>query len=373
MLMMTIYELDTPALLIDLDRMERNLDRLADYSRAHRLRLRPHTKTHKLPELARMQMEKGAVGITVAKTGEAEVMSEGGLENILIAYPIVGAEKAARVAALARVRAVTVSLDSPEAAESLSTAAAKAGAGLDILVEIDTGFHRCGVPPAADSSGELPVVKLARQVASLPGLRFAGIMFYPGHVKVRPSEQGPLLEAQNTILDETAQALDRAGLPCPIVSGGSTPSWANSHRMPQVTEIRPGTYIFNDRNTVYLGAASPDDCALTVLVTIVSTAVDRQLIVDGGSKTFSSDLHVAGREQGYGEVLGRPDLLLEAMTEEHGHVAAPEGLRGLRVGDRLRMVMNHACAATHLHERVYLHRGEEVVDCLRVAGRGKLR
>lgn len=371
--MANIYELDTPALLIDLDRVERNLERLADYSRTHRLRLRPHTKTHKLPELARMQVERGAVGITVAKAGEAEVMSAGGLDNILIAYPIVGAEKAARVAALAQARAVTVALDSPEAAESLSAAAHKASASLDILVEIDTGFHRCGVPPVASAAGELPAVKLARHVASLPGLRFAGIMFYPGHVKVRPAEQGPLLGAQNAILDETAQALDRAGLPWPIVSGGSTPSWANSHLMPLVNEIRPGTYIFNDRNTVYLEAASPEDCALTVLVTIVSTAVDRQLIVDGGSKTFSSDLHVAGHEYGYGEVQGRPDLLLKAMTEEHGHVAAPEGLRGLRVGERLRVVMNHACATTHLHERVYLHRGEEVVDCLRVAGRGKLQ
>jgi D-serine deaminase-like pyridoxal phosphate-dependent protein len=192
-------------------------------------------------------------------------------------------------------------------------------------------------------------------------------------VKVRPEQQAPLMAAQNEILERALEALERAGLACAVVSGGSTPSWANSHLMPRVNEIRPGTYIFNDRNTVYLGAARPEDCALSVLVTVVSTAVDKQLIIDGGSKTFSSDPHVAGTEYGFGEVLGRPDLLLTAMTEEHGHVAAPHGLKGLRVGDRLRLVMNHACACMHLHEQAYLHRGEEVAECCRVAGRGKLQ
>ncbi len=370
---MKVYDLDTPAVLIDIDRVERNLARIANYCRQNRLALRPHTKTHKLPELAHLQLKHGASGITVAKVGEAEVMAAAGIDDILIAYPVVGPSKAARVAELAKDRRITLSLDSEEAAAGLSRAAGAAGTSLDILVEIDTGFHRCGVAPVARMGGSLLVVELARKIQSMPGLRFAGIMFYPGHVRVRPAEQTPALAAQNSIIEEALDALARAGIACPVVSGGSTPTWSNSHLMPRVTEIRSGTYIFNDRNTVHVQAAGWDDCAHSVLVTVASTAVDRQMIVDGGSKTFSSDLHMAGRERGYGEVLGRPDLVMKAMSEEHGHVAAPEGLKGLRVGDKVRMLVNHVCACQHLHETVYLHRGEEVIDCLKVAGRGKLQ
>lgn len=370
---MTIYELDTPALLIDLDRVERNVERMAEYCREHALRLRPHTKTHKLPPLARLQVERGAWGVTVAKVGEAEVMAAGAIENILIAYPVLGAEKADRVARLARSCAITVALDSAESAEALSAAAQSAGTRLDILVEIDTGFHRCGVPPGKDETGNYPVVGLARTVASLPGLRFAGLMFYPGHVQVPPDRQAELLAPQNEMIEEALFQLEHAGLACELVSGGSTPTRFNSHTMARVNEIRPGTYIFNDRNTVYLGAAAPEDCALTVLVTVVSTAVDRQIIADGGSKTFSSDQHMGGPDQGYGEVLGRPDLLLARLSEEHGHISAPEGRSGIRVGDRIRILMNHACACMHLHEQVYLHRDDEVIACYRVEGRGKLK
>ncbi len=372
---MRIDELDTPALLIDLDRVERNVKKLADYCRRHTLRLRPHTKTHKLPELARMQVENGAWGVTVAKVGEAEVMAQGGLANILIAYPVLGADKTERVAALARSCAVTVALDSRESADALSAAAHAAGITLDILVEVDTGFHRCGVPAAGPPGrdGAAEVVRLARAVAALPGLRFAGLLFYPGHIQMEPAQQAPALQQQNELLEQTVAALEGQGLPCEIVSGGSTPTRFNSHLMPRLTEIRPGTYIFNDRNTVHLKAAEPDECALSVLVTVASAAVQRQIIVDGGSKTFSSDRHLGGPERGYGEILGRPDLLLTGLSEEHGHVAAPEGRGGIRVGDRLRVIMNHACACMHLHEHVYLHRGGEVVACYRVAGRGKLQ
>lgn len=370
---MKIQELDTPALLIDLDRVERNLDRLADYCRQHRLRLRPHIKTHKLPELARMQVERGAWGITVAKVGEAEVMATGGLDNILIAYSVLGPAKAGRVAALARERAISVALDSREAAEAVSAAAAAAGVTLDVLVEIDTGFHRCGVPFGGEEADAAALMNLARAIASVPGLRFAGIMSYPGHIIVEPARQAELLREQNEILGRAVAVLESNGLDCEVVSGGSTPTRFNSHLMPRLTEVRCGTYIFNDRNTVHMKAALPEECALSVLVTVASTAVERQIIVDGGSKTFSSDRHLAGAEMGYGEVLGRPDLLLTGLSEEHGWIAAPEGRGAIRVGDRLRILMNHACACVHLHEQAYAHRGDEVVACYRVAARGKLQ
>jgi len=370
---MKIHELDTPALLIDLDRVERNLARVADYCRQHKLKLRPHIKTHKIPELARMQVERGAWGITVAKVGEAEAMAQGGVDNILVAYPVLGPSKAARLAALARNCAVSVALDSRESAEALSAAAAAAGVILNILVEIDTGFHRCGLSFTKEKADAAALVELARAVASLPGLRFAGLMCYPGHIMVEPAQQPDLLREQNELLQKAVAALESHGLRCEVVSGGSTPTRFLSHLVPRLTEIRPGTYIFNDRNTVHLKAAQPEECALSVMVTVVSTAVDRQIVADGGSKTFSSDRHLGGGELGYGEVLGRPDLRLTSLSEEHGWIAAPEGRGDIRVGDRLRILMNHACACMHLHEFAYTHRGEEVVGCYRVAARGKLQ
>ena len=362
---MRIDELDTPALLIDIDRVERNVKRLAAYCREHNLKLRPHTKTHKLPELSRLQVENGAWGITVAKVGEAEVMAQGGLDNILIAYPLLGGAKAQRLAALARGRRITVGLDSRESAESVAEAARAAGTPIDVLVEIDTGFHRCGVTVA-----ELPA--LARAVAAMDGLRFAGIMFYPGHLHIGPEQQPPAMALQNSIVEEALAALKRDGIECGIVSGGSTPTWYNSHLIRGMTEIRSGTYIYNDRNTVYMGAAEMDDCALTVLCTVVSTAVPERIMLDGGSKTLSSDGHLGGAAMGYGEIFGRPDLVVAKLNEEHGHIVARDR-HGIATGDKVRVLMNHACACMHLHENVYLHRGDEVVGCYRVAGRGKLQ
>jgi D-serine deaminase-like pyridoxal phosphate-dependent protein len=364
---MKIQDLDTPALLIDAERMEKNLAEMAGYCRAHNLHLRPHVKTHKIPELARMQLESGAHGITVAKVSEAEVMADAGLDDILVAYPIVSPAKAERVAALARGCLISVALDSRESAECLSAACSAAGVAIGVLVELDAGFHRCGL-------ADLPaVVALASAVAALPGLRFAGLMVFPGQIKMPAAEQEPLLRAIDEQLGETIAALRSQGLNCEVVSGGSTPTASNCHLMPHLTEIRPGTYIFHDRNTVQLGAATLERCALSVLVAVVSTAVEGQLVVDGGSKTFSSDRHVAGNEMGYGEVVGRPDLLMTALTEEHGHVAAPQGLGGVKTGDKLRIVPNHCCTCMHLHENAYLHRGDEVVECYRVAARGKLQ
>lgn len=364
---MKIEELDTPALLIDVDRMGKNLAEMADYCRSHGLRLRPHVKTHKIPELARMQMESGAHGITVAKVSEAEVMAAAGLDNILIAYPIVSPAKAARVAALAREHLISVALDSREAAECLSAACSAAGVAIDVLVELDAGFHRCGLASLHE------VVDLAATVAALHGLQFAGLMFFPGQIKVPPAQQAQVLRTIDETLGEAIAVIESQGLHCEVVSGGSTPTAFSSHLLPHLTEIRPGTYIFHDRNTVHLGAAALDRCALSVLVTVVSAAIEKQLIVDGGSKTFSSDRHVAGAEMGYGEVLGRPDLVMTAMTEEHGHVAAPGGLGGVKIGDKLRIIPNHCCTCMHLHDYAYLHCGDEVVEYYPVAARGKLQ
>jgi D-serine deaminase-like pyridoxal phosphate-dependent protein len=363
---MLISELDTPALVVDLDVMERNLSRMADYCREHNLRLRPHTKTHKIPELARKQIESGAGGITVAKLDEAEVMIAAGLDDLLIAYPIVGPTKTARLARLAQRAKIAVSLDSEEAARGISAAVAERGASVGILVELDAGFGRCGVANESDA------LKLAQTVASLPGLNFQGLTFFPGHFGVPPEERALLRNQVNELLDRCVVAFDRADLPIKVMSGGSTPTRYESDRFHGVNEVRPGTYIFNDRNTVGVAAASLDDCALSVLVTVVSTSVTGRAVIDGGSKTFSSDRYQAEDGRGFGLIKEDPAAEIERFSEEHGHLNLAESDRKYTVGERLMVIPNHVCSTVNMHDEVYGVRGDQVETVWRVAARGKV-
>jgi D-serine deaminase-like pyridoxal phosphate-dependent protein len=364
---MRIEDLDTPALVVDLDILRQNLRRMADYCRQYGLRLRPHTKTHKIPEVARWQMEAGAVGITVAKVGEAEVMASAGLDDILIAYPVVGDAKLERLMALAAEKRMTVALDSPEALDGTANAAERAGMCVGLLVECDLGMGRCGVQTPEE------VIRLAQLAESRPGVHFEGILFYPGHIRTSPERQLPLLQSMNEKLQSLLDALAKAGLACGVVSGGSTPAAFNSHLLPGMNEIRPGTYVFNDRNTMELGACDLADCALRVLVTVVSTAVPGKAMVDGGSKTFSSDRLLNGTKEGFGWVVEEPGIQFASMTEEHGHLDVSQSERRLRVGDRLSIIPNHVCTCVNLHERIYFHRQGDILDELEIAGRGKLR
>ena len=364
---MLISELDTPALVVDLDVMERNLKQMADYCRRHNLRLRPHTKTHKIPELARKQIESGATGITVAKLSEAEVMIDAGLNDLLIAYPIVGPTKTARLATLAQRATITVSLDSAEAARGISAAVSERGISLGILVEIDVGFGRVGV------ANETEALKLAQTVSSLPGLNFQGLMFFPGQFCVEPEERAALRVQVNELLDRWVETFARAGLPIAVVSGGSTPSRYESDLFHGVNEVRPGTYIFNDRNTVGIAAAALDECALSVLVTVVSTSVSGHAVVDGGSKTFSSDRYQAEDERGFGLIKQDPAAEIERLSEEHGHVNVSRSDRRYTVGERLMIIPNHVCSTVNLHDEIYGVRGDEVETVWRVAARGMVR
>lgn len=363
---MTIHELDTPALLIDLDIMEANLRRVAGYARQHNFRLRPHTKTHKIPALGRRQIQLGAVGLTVAKVGEAEVMLDSGAPDLLVAYPIVGRSKLDRLAKVARSTSVTVALDSLAAAQQLSEAACAGGVTFGVLCEMDVGLGRVGVDPGP------ALVELARAVSALPNLVYTGITCYPGHIKSLDRDG----EAQIAALSETIQSsvdlLTKAGLRPEVVSGGSTPALFQSHKVAGLNEIRPGTYIFNDRNTFECGACMLDDCAASVMVTVVSTARPGQVIVDGGSKTFSSDRLVTGGP-GFGYVREAPAAVFTRMNEEHGYVDVREAGIELQVGERLRIIPNHVCVAVNLHEHVYGVRGETVEAVWKVEGRGKLQ
>jgi len=362
---MYVSEIDTPAVLIDLDIMERNLERAASYCRAHDLRLRPHTKTHKIPAIGRLQLARGAAGLTVAKVGEAEVMLETGTPDLLVAYPIVGQRKLERLVEVAKRTRVTVALDSAVAARQLSDAARAGGVNFGILAEVDVGFHRVGVPPSE-------VVPLVHSLTRLPRLTFEGLAFYPGFLKEMDDVAVQKLQELDEVLKETIRQLRSEGFECPIVSGGSTPSLYHSHRVRSMNEVRPGTYIFNDRNTVACGACQWEDCAASVLVTVVSTAVKGQIIIDGGSKTFSSDRLVTG-DAGFGRVIDAPDAVFTKMNEEHGFIDVRRVEQEFAVGDRIRVIPNHICTVMNLHERVYGIRGERVEEIWTVAARGKLQ
>ena len=364
---MNIAELDTPALLIDLDIMERNLGKMADYVRAHQFRLRPHTKTHKIPALAERQIALGATGLTVAKVGEAEVMMKAAPQDLLVAYPVMGKQKLGRLMTIAATTRVTVSLDSLTAATELSAAAEASGRTIGVLVEIDVGLGRVGVQPGPE------LLDLVQSVASLPGLKFEGIAFYPGHIKVLDEAADAALAVLSTLLDHVVLYLADSGFPAKIVSGGSTPTLYRSHQVNWLNEIRPGTYIFNDRNTVLCGAAAYDECAATILATVVSTAVKGQMIIDGGSKTFSSDRQMGLEEVSFGRLLDAPEAVFGKMNEEHGFVDIRKVSKSFKVGDRVRVLPNHVCVAMNLHEQVYGYRGETVEQIWRVEGRGKLQ
>ncbi len=364
---MHVSELDTPALLIDLDKLENNLRRVADYCSQHGLRLRPHTKTHKNPAIGRMQLDLGAAGLTVAKVSEAEVMLASGTPDLLIAYPILGATKLGRLVEVAKKTNLTVALDSHEAARGLSQAAAAAGVTVGVLAEADVGMKRCGLEPGQ------ALVTLAKEIDSLPGLQLEGVQFYPGHFWANAPNGAEELDKLRATVRRIRDDFQRAGLPIRIMSGGSSPTLFCSHTIEGVNEVRPGTYVFNDRTQVAAGVCTWDDCAATILTTIVSTPRDKAAIIDGGSKTFTSDALPGSNEGTNGRVVEAPEARFYKMNEEHGYLDLEKAGRDFKIGDRVRIIPNHICVAVNMHEKVYGVRGENVEQVWTVEGRGKLQ
>lgn len=368
---MNYQELSTPALTIDLNILERNLDRMAAYCRDHGLGLRPHTKTHKTREVARMQLERGAVGLTVAKTGEAEVMASAGLDGILVAYPIWGAEKLRRLAALAREHSILLSLDNEATAEGLSQAASSAGTAIGVLVEFDSGLHRCGLPPGPDC------LELARKIEKMAGLKFRGLMTYPGNIWGAEDAREKEVKQVSERFEKALEPFHKAGMELEVVSGGSTPSAFMSHEIPGLTEIRPGTYVYNDLNTYYQGACRLEDCAARVVTTVVSTAVPGHAMIDSGSKTLSSDAlgagHDTGHGAGHGYVVEAPDAPLIKLNEEHGYLDISKSSHAFHVGEVVSVIPNHVCACVNMHDEVFLLRDGQVEGSWKVAARGKVR
>jgi len=334
------HDLDTPALYVDLDALERNIARMQERCRAWGVALRPHVKTHKIPEIAQLQLAAGAIGITVAKVGEAEVLPG---DDVLIAYPLVKA-KLPRVRELAKTRRVKVAVDSVEVARDLQR--------IETLVEIDVGVGRTGAQSPEQA------VEIARACSDS---NFRGIFYWPSWL----DEAG--FRAACVKIDAVLAALARAGFEAKIVSGGSTPGAAKTPLIPQTTEIRPGTYVFYDASSLAAKLCVEADCALRVLTTVVSTAVPGQCVIDAGSKTFSSDQTVGVGT--FGHFIGHA-WTMRKLNEEHGYVEIDGKAR---VGEKVWVVPSHCCATVNLHDDIWYGRGGRVEGSWKVAARGKVR
>ena len=349
-------EIGTPALVVDLDVVERNIARTQALCDAAGVANRPHIKTHKSPMLARMQVAAGARGITCQKIGEAEVMANAGIDDILISYNLIGEEKMARLGALQTKASMTVAADNSTVIAGLPQAAAVSGRPLSVVVECDTGRKRAGVETPAEA------VALAREIAASKGLVFAGFMLYP-------TETG-WAEAQK-FYDEALAGVRAHGLDATIVSTGGTPNLKNVGKLKGATEHRPGTYIYNDRMQVAAGVATWDDCALNIYSTVVSRAAPDRGILDAGSKTLTSD--TGGGLDGHGLILEHPEAKIARFAEEHGFLDLTRSNTRPNVGDVVRIVPNHVCVVVNMMDEVVMVRGEEIVGTLAVAARGKLR
>ena len=365
----SIDTIPTPALVLDAAKVRRNIARMADYTKAIGVANRPHTKTHKSIAIAGLQLAAGAVGLTVAKVGEAETLALAFADrepDILVAYPAVDGARTVRLAALARTATIRVAVDSPEAIAALSAAAREAGTTIGILVDLDVGSGRTGVPTADR------LVALAEAVDRAPGLRLDGIFYYPGHVTVLPESQAAPLSLVAEKLAEAIGRFDWMGLCRGIVSGGSTPTAYQSHLIRSGTEIRPGTCVYNDLNIVRGGFGSIDDCAASVVCTVVSDAVKDQVILDGGSKTLTMDRCGPAPDSGHGLIVEYPEAFIGKLTEEHAQVDVSRCAARPRVGERVTVIPNHICPVVNLHDNAWWWEADGSLQVLPIDARGKL-
>jgi D-serine deaminase-like pyridoxal phosphate-dependent protein len=366
-----LADLPTPQIVIDHTRLLNNIDRVQQLASAAGLRLRPHAKTHKSPVIAKWQLDRGAVGICCAKLGEAEVFADAGVADIRLPYPV-NPSNASRVLALLDRARMSIIVDHLDIARGWSDAMQAAGRTLDVLIKVDVGFHRCGIDPDADP------LSVIQSIAAMRGLRLRGLLSHAGHGYNAGSDEELCMVAQREA--ETLRSLReraaRSGIALEEISVGATPTLRFSARQHGLTELRPGNYVYFDRTQVALGAATVDDCALTVLATVVTTHPGR-IILDSGSKTLTSDqARGISKAPGYGAVLrddGRVDegLLVERLSEEHATVRVT-GQTRLEPGDRVRVLPNHACTVSNLVDAVRLVEGDRVIDTLPVAARGRI-
>jgi D-serine deaminase-like pyridoxal phosphate-dependent protein len=365
-------DLDTPALVVVAQKVDQNILGMAAVAESRGVLLRPHVKTHKIPFLARRQTGASAAGITVATVSEAEVMADGGLEDIFVAFPLVTETKIRRAIGLAKrgVRLI-LGVDSKQGARTLSSLAGEEGVILEVRLEVDSGLGRTGVPRAEAAA-------LAREISALENLDLAGVYTYRGAVLEDGSPAADLEEAgrlEGEFMVSVADEIRDAGVPIRDVSLGSTPTAEHAAGVEGVTEIRPGTYVVYDRMQAALGVCSISDCALRVVVTIVSRPRPDLAIIDGGSKTFATDVQPKSAPlnlTGFGHVVGHPGAVLERVTEEHGMLSVDKH-SDLRVGDKVEIIPNHVCSTVNLHDEVHVLAADGSREKVRVAARGMVR
>lgn len=360
-------ELDTPALIVDIDILRHNIDDMAAFAAAQDVSLRPHAKTHKTPEIAAQQLQAGAVGLTVATLGEAQVFIEAGCADILVAYPLVGAAKHRRLVELCQRAHISTVIDHIDIAAALSRSMRAHGIELPVMVEVDTGMHRCGVAPGA------PARDLAQAVDRLPGLRFAGILTHEGHAQLAgaPAAVREAGLSAGQMMAETAELLRKSGLETPIISVGSTVTAKITATVDGITETRPGTYVFYDRSEVLHQLVPPERCAARVLTTVATRPAPDRLILDAGSKALTSDrTGVSPSVPGHGLVVGHPDWQILSLSEEHGGAIIPSE-DPARIGDRVEVIPNHICPVVNLFDSMFITQGARVIDQWSVAARGK--
>jgi len=369
---MQLSDLPTPQILIDRARSMRNIDRAQQLASNAGVALRPHAKTHKSPVVAKWQIDRGAVGVCCAKVGEAEVFVAAGIGNIRLPYPV-SPSNAARILALLDRAAISIIVDHLDVAHGWSEAMARAGRTLDVLIKVDVGFHRCGIDPEGDALG------FVQRVSALPGLRLRGLLSHAGHGYQASSddELRAVAHREAEILTSLQDRAGKAGIPLEELSVGATPTFRFSAAERGLTELRPGNYVYFDRTQLALGSASLDDCALTVLSTVV-TQHDGRIILDAGSKTLTNDqARGITAAPGYGAILTADGsaiddrLTIERLSEEHATVRVT-GATTLKPGDRVRIVPNHSCVVSNLVNEVQLVAGDRVIDTLPVAARGRI-
>jgi D-serine deaminase-like pyridoxal phosphate-dependent protein len=375
----TLNDLRTPAVLIDRSRVLTNIQRMQDAASRSGVRLRPHAKTHKSPTIARWQIEPGAIGICCAKLGEAEVFADAGIEDIRLPYPLNPANADRVLSLLDRTR-LSFIVDHLDVARAWSDAMVRAARSVNVLVKVDVGFHRCGINPALPGASEF-----LQKVARLPGLALQGILAHAGHGYHAGSEADleQIAAEEARLLNDIACAARRDGLPIAEVSAGATPTARYSLRHQGLTEYRCGNYVFFDRTQVGLGAATVDDCAMTVLARVVSKPAADRIVLDCGSKTLSSDgARGFTSTPGHGAVFRElttnagqkpdADLIVERLSEEHATVRVASGSTSLEPGDRVRVLPNHACVVTNLVDELWLVDGDRI-EALPVVARGKIQ
>ena len=361
----SLYEyLETPAVAIELDIVERNICTLVENAARHGIVHRPHIKTHRSVELAKLQLRLGAKGITCAKLGEAEVMADAGITDIFVCYPLIGPEKLARLEKLLLRADISTLINSVEGARGLSDLGVSMGRRIPVRIDLDGGLGRGGLQPGS------PALEFARAVRELPGIQIVGLMYYGGliyHQKGRAAME-QIARKEHDDLVQTAALLRADGFTIDVLSGGTSFSGKMPELLEGVTEIRSGHYIFNDCGQLFSGFAAEDDCAMRVVLSVVSIVDEHHAILDAGTKILTSD--GCERHPGYGAVLGRPDMVITALNEEHAFLESSLPL-DVKIGDKLAVIPNHCCVVCNMVDEVYGIRSGRLDHKIRIDARGK--